>query len=299
MTDRVLTPPCPSAGPTRPRRAPGWCRVPLLSAVPLVALVAVGGLLPARVPVRQTRAQATRICAQARAAFAALPAPATLAAAQSGITSWLGGKYSDRLDSTTFSPLPAEVSNLESSLGDVSHALSESDGPGATHAVGEARRDLGAIDAAAKKVQLPGCSSRSFGRAYLTQVQSLVASTLALTGDFTTDANAACRRFDTKAVQIQKALNPRKIASVQAYLEALEVEYRALQIDLAAVTPPAGSANQFATFQASIRQAISELSSAGSALRSGDQTQLGQLGRQLSALGGTVNQEAAGLGLTC
>ena len=130
-------------------------------------------------------------------------------------------------------------------------------------------------------------------------MQSLVASTLALTGNFATDATAACRRFDTNAVQIQKALKPTKTASVQAYFAALEVEYRALQVDLAAMTPPAGSEQQFATFQASIGKAIGELSSARSALRSGDQTQLAQLGRALNNLGGTVNQEAAALGLTC
>ena len=248
---------------------------------------------------RQTRSQATRVCTQAGASFAALPAPTTLAVAEAGIASWLTGKYSKQLDPNAFSPLPAAVFDVETSLGDVSTALSASDGPGATHAIRQTRAGLANIDHAAKKLRLLRCSSPAFGRTYVNQLASLVTSTLALTGNFTTDANAACLRFDTKAVQLEKTLNPSSSSSIHAYLARLQGPYQALQVDLAAVRPPAGSEQRFSTFQASITRAIQELESDSSALSSGNETQLRQLGTELNTLGDTVSQEARALGLTC
>jgi len=274
-------------------------RLPLLSAVPLVALVAAGGLLPTLAPSKQTRGQATAVCAQSQAAFAALPAPTTLAVAEAGLASWLEGKYSSRIDAGSFSPLPAAIAGLETDLGKASTAMSDGDGPGANTAIRRARADLARIDSAAKQRKLPGCASSSFGRGYVSQLPGLVTSTLALTGDFLTDANAACKRFDTKAVTLQAGLNPNSSSSVQRYLGSLQTLYEALQVDLRAVTPPAGSSEKFAAFQASISKGIQELQSAGSALRSGNQTALRQLGPQLTALGTTVNQQASALGLTC
>jgi len=273
-------------------------RLPRLSAVPLVALVATGGLLPSLAVSKQTRGQAAAVCAESRAAFAALPAPTTLAVAEAGIASWLEGKYSSRID-PTFRPLPVAISGLETDLGKVSTAMSDGDGPGANDAIRRARADLTRIDSAAKQRRLPGCASSSFGRAYVGQLAGLVTSTLSLTGDFLTDADAACKRFDTKAVALQAGLNPNSSSSVQRYLASLQTLYEALRIDLRAVTPPAGSAQKFAAFEASISKGIQELQSAGSALRSGDQTALRQLGPQLTALGTTVNDQASALGLTC
>ncbi len=280
-------------------RRPGWRRVPLVSAVPLVALVAAGGLLPAHVPSKQTRSQATAVCAQSKAAFTALPAPSTLAAAEAGIASWLHGKFSDRIDPNSFSPLPVAIFSFETDLKDASTAMTDGDGPGASQAIRVARADLARIDSAAKQRKVPGCASPSFGRAYVGQLGTLVTSTLALTGDFLTDANAACRRFDTKAVPLQNSLKPSSSSSVQSYLGSLKVLYAALQIDLRAVKPPAGSEQKFSAFQASISKGIQELQAAGSALSSGDQTQLRTLGPELTSLGTTVNREASALGLTC
>ncbi len=274
-------------------------RAAALVAVGLVALLVTVGVASAATSAHQTSAQASRVCAQSQAAIAALPAPSTAAAAQAGLTSWLGGKYSSRLDSSAFSPLPTDVFNLESSFRNLRDALGVGDGPGATDTIGPARRDLTQIDAAARQRKLPACTSAAFGRAYLGAVQAMVASTLALTGDFATDANAACRRFDTKAVQLQRGLNAKSASSLQTYLKGLEMQYEALGIDLAAVKPPPGQKQQYSTFVGSIHQAIGELTSAGSALSSGNQTKLAQLGRALDSLGGTVNQEAKGLGLIC
>jgi hypothetical protein len=276
-----------------------WRRLPLLSAVPLVALVAAGGLLPARGPSTQTPRQATAVCAQAKAAFTALPAPSTLAAAEAGIADWRRGTFSERIDPSSFSPLPSAIARLETDLKALSAAMSDGDGPGATQALRAARADLARIDSAATQRKVPGCSSLSFGRGYVGQLAALVRSALPLTGDFLTDANAACRRFDTKAVPLQNGLNPKSASSVQSYLRSLHTLYTALQIDLRALTPPAGSEQKFSAFLGSISTGIQELQAAGSALSAGDQTKLRQLGPQLTSLGTTVNREASGLGLTC
>ena len=98
---------------------------------------------------------------------------------------------------------------------------------------------------------------------------------------------------------IPTTTTPSSSSSVQSYLGSLKVLYAALQIDLRAVKPPAGSEQKFSAFQASINKGIQELQAAGSALSSGDQTQLRTLGPELTSLGTTVNREASALGLTC
>ena len=119
-------------------------------------------------------------------------------------------------------------------------------------------------------------------------------SALALTGNFSTDATAACSRFERTASQLNPfdLLDPNAKA---AFLMSFGQDVKALGRDFAAITPPAGHEQQFAEFRAVIDQLVTTLNQAANATDS----QLSQIQTQLSSLSDQLGAAGTSLGINC
>ena len=259
-----------------------------------VLLVGAVARMPSVVAASQSRAGLAKICAASKKAFAALPAPTTIAAAEAGLTQWRKGRYSDKIDPNSFERIGLDLNFYEMDLDTLVGTMMDGDGPVASDGTQRAAKDLDIIDKDAKKIRLPACGSTSFGRAYIMALGPLVHSALALTGNFTTDATAACARFENKTGQ----LNPLDLldpAAQPGFLASFGQDVKALGRDFAAITPPAGHEQQFAAFRALIEQVATTLNQVSNATSS----QLPQIQSQLSSLSDQLGAAGTSLGITC
>jgi hypothetical protein len=194
------------------------------------------------------------------------------------------------------------VVGLETDLGNVEAAMATGDGPTATVAVSHAGADLDAIDRDATRAGIPACASTAFGRAYVGRLGPLVATDLALTGDFVTDANAACARFGrstnlaTQGLQPSDLRDPDTLSNyVGGYVDALT----ALRQDFAAISPPAAQQAPVTSFDAALDQTIRQLGQAEPGLSSGRAAQVAPVTNQLGAITRSLTAEAATFGVDC
>jgi hypothetical protein len=110
-------------------------------------------------------------------------------------------------------------------------AVKAGDGPLANKLMAHLQGILAAIDRAQKKDKLPAaCSSQAFGAAYFVQVAAVIKANLPLTGNFTTDMNAACTRFVSRVHTIP-ALDLTDPSSVQDFITNYDQTFHALQVD--------------------------------------------------------------------
>jgi hypothetical protein len=259
-----------------------------------VLLMGAAAGMPSVLAGRQSSAGLARICTASKKAFAALPAPTTIAAAEAGLTQWRKGRYSDKVDPNSFERIGLDLNFYEMDLDTLVGTMMNGDGPAATDGAQRSVKDLDVIEKDAKKIRVVACRSASFGRAYVTALGPLVRSALALTGNFSTDATAACARFEHQSGQ----LNPLDLLDPTAqagFLANFGQDLKGLSRDFAAITPPAGHEQQFASFRAVIDQLVATLNQASTATSS----QLPQIQTQLSSLSDQLGTVGTSLGITC
>ena len=259
-----------------------------------VLLMAAPAGMPSVLAARQSRAALAKICTASKKAFAALPAPTTIAAAEAGLTQWRKNRYSDKIDPNSFERIGLDLNFYEMDLDTLVGTMMDGDGPAATDGTQRAIKDLDVVEKDAKGIRVPECRSGSFGRSYLMALGPLVQSALALTGNFSTDATAACARFEHQAGQLNPLdlLNPTAQAG---FLTSFGQDLKALSRDFAAITPPAAHEQQYATFRAVIDQLVTTLNRASNATSS----QLSQIQTQLSSLSDQLGAAGTSLGIIC
>lgn len=278
-----------------------------LAVLAAVALAAGGNV--ASVPSKQKPAQ---LCQAALRALAQLPPPASVDDAAGHMTAlihwdaaeveavstksdWLHATENQLIGSDLFLD-PTNVSATS-----LAQALATHDGPLAAQLLNKAQTIYAAIDRAQKHDKLPAaCSSPAFGAAYLAQVAALVRSGLALTGDFTTDANAACARVNKKRVSAAQDLDLTDQTSLEGYVGDVGQAFHAFQVDLQAIAPPPGPPVAYSNLRSIVDQAVQKIDQANATLTTGaGKRQLQTLGEQISALGPPLTAAASALGLTC
>jgi len=90
------------------------------------------------------------------------------------------------------------------------------------------------------------------------------------------------------------------LSSVTDLVGNLTAAFRAFQVDLQAIPPPAGSAAPYGAFQGLVNQAVQKLTQAQRELTTNaSAAQLQSIGNQISILGDPLTAAAGGLGLTC
>ncbi len=162
-----------------------------------------------------------------------------------------------------------------------------------------ARGELDQIDASATALKVPECGSASWGRAYVEAAEAFVAAQLPMptpgTGDFATDATAACGRFyGTFASLPPNAEPPSDPAEYAAFLQMLEDAYEQLVVDLSALTPPAGSEGDYAEVVELVELAVESVDRADR-----DPNRLTELERPLGAIGAELRPRVRIVGFDC
>jgi hypothetical protein len=274
-----------------------------LIAVPML-LGAGGNTAPLAVPLaRQTP---TTICTAATKGFAKLAPPASLSDARAGLdTAYKLSPAAAKVDPKGASDgeddvYAQHVVDFQTALRDLTTATDDGDPPAADDAIARARTALTGIDATRKRVKVPAaCSAQAFGGTYFEQLAPVIASSLMLTGNFTTDVNAACSRLDKQNNPALGQVDPKDASSVESLIETLDRSYKAFQGDLHAITPPSNLTAQYAAMTGTIDQAVKTLDKANQSFSTSSRSQLQQFGQQFTALGAQVNAEAQALGLTC
>lgn len=115
------------------------------------------------------------------------------------------------------------------------------------------------------------------------------------TGDFLTDASAACGRFYATFASIPpNSPAPSNPVEYAAFLQMLEDAYAQLVIDLRASTPPAGSEADYADVVELIVQARRVVDRA-----SRDPRRLAELERPMGAIGSELGPRVRILGFAC
>jgi hypothetical protein len=280
-----------------------------LSLVVLVALPRAASV-PTHVAARKSPAQ---VCQTAVRAFAALKPPATAADVVDGIDrairltpstadlnnfpNALHSKYVAAAQERLYgSALWLDPTNVD--VGSLTQAILTHDGPVAAKLLGDLQRIYAAMDRAQKKEKLPSaCTSKAFGSAYFRQAAPVVMRELALTGDFGTDVSTACTRLVTKINTSEANTDVTDISSVEDLVKDADNAFRALQIDLRAITPPAANAQSYAPVQHVVDDAVKKLDKASNPSTSS--AEFRRLGAQLSALGDQITTAAKAAGLNC
>ena len=103
-------------------------------------LMGAGGAVPGIVSGRQSRAGLAKICTASKKAFAALPAPTTIAGAEAGIIQWRKGRYSDKIDPNTFERMGLDLNFYEMDLDNLAATMMDGDGPAATDGIQRAHQ---------------------------------------------------------------------------------------------------------------------------------------------------------------
>jgi len=271
--------------------------------VVLVLAVALLGAAraPGRLGARRAPGSAAKVCARARKAFAQIGPPGTLVDAQTGLDRWLRGNYSAQIPKG-LPRLRADVGDLEMDLGNVDSAVANGDGPTASDAVRRAGVDLDAIDREATSADVAACASGAFGRAYVEGLGLLITTELALTGDFATDANAACARFSRSTNLATQGLHPSDLQdpdTLSNYVGGFVDALTALREDFAAITPPRGQQQPVSSFEATLDQTIQQLGQAAPKLSSGPPSQVTPITDQLDAVTRSLTTDAAAFGVDC
>lgn len=284
----------------------------LLASLVVVAVVPVGiGSHDAAAQVASKATPAQR-CADAAKAFANLPPPATLddvvGAIGQSIRFAPSNDVLNRLSSNPRSAYLAATSRLYGSAlwldptgddtGSLTQAITTQDGPVANKLLSDLQGIYAALDRARRKEKLPAaCSSAAFGSAYFAQAAPIVARELALTGDFATDANAACTRLGTKVSAAEGRVDITDISSVQDLVTDAYNSFLALQIDLRAITPPPAAAQPYAQVQQIVDKAVNDLHKAQSPSTSTRDFQ--RLSQELPSLADPITTAANAAGFSC
>lgn len=271
----------------------------------VLSLGAGGRVAPNGVPEGRTQAQ---LCQAAVRAFAKLTPPASLQAVPAAVTAGVraqpmwsdlnlpaSSRYSDLVAQGGLDPLLGSSGGYKST--DIATNIADGDGPVATNDVAELQRVFAAIDRARKKEHLPAaCSSGAWGSGYFLPALATLVKGLTLTGDFTTDANAACARLDKRTATAAKNLNP---DNPESAVSDLDQAFRAFQVDLQAIPAPPGPPPQYTSFRSVIDGAVKTLDHANATVHTPDLSVLHRLSQQISTLAAPVTSGAAALGLNC
>ncbi len=162
-----------------------------------------------------------------------------------------------------------------------------------------AQQALDEIDDDATALDVPACGSASWGRPYVEVASAFVATQLRMptpgTGDFLTDASAACGRFYATFASIPpNSPAPSDPAEYAAFLQMLEDAYDQLVVDLRALTPPPGSQADYDEVVKLIQLAAKSVDRA-----SRDPRRLAELERPLGAIGAELGPRVRVLGFNC
>lgn len=270
-----------------------------LIAVPLL-LGAGGTAVP---DARQTPAG---ICASATKAFAQLAPPTSLTDARAKLAT--AGRLSPAAakvdpkgasDGTT-DVYATQIVDFQTALRALATGIDDGDPPAVNAAIAQARTALAGIDAKRKQVKAPtACSAVAFGGTYFELLAPVITTSIMLTGDFTMDMNGACSRLAKVNSPALSQVDPTDISSVESLIETLDTSYKAFQVDLHAITPPANLTAQYSALTGSIDQAVQGLDKANNSFSSSSKSQLQQFGKQFTTLGNQVTAEVQALGLTC
>ncbi len=306
---------CGAAGPAfhpPPSQSGPWRR-PMrhiaVASIGVLSMSVVAAARPAAAPIRKSPAQ---ICKQSVAAFEQLPAPATVQDAEAGLariivlapsiaavnnfTSTATGPYQTAMSHFYGSPFLLDPSGV--SARSIPQALASGDGPLATKLLTELQAVYTGIDRAQKKEKVASaCASQAFGSGYVAQVAALVQRALPLTGDFVTDTNAACSRFNTKSQMIQSQADLTTATGIEDVISGYDEAFHALQIDVQAIAPPPGNPPAYAAFRSVIDKAVQNLDNANKPSTS--RSDLQRLGPQITALAQPITAAASALGLNC
>jgi len=158
-----------------------------------------------------------------------------------------------------------------------------------------AQSELAGIDEARAAAHVSAaCSSEAFGATYLAAAASVINSALpGLTGDFVTDATAACVRLTRRTAEAQDE-HPGSI------VPSLDYAFTSFGVDLAALTPPAETATQVASLQSLVDDTVRKLDRLLS--KHGNYPSdavFKKLGTDLVALGDDLDAAVRAAGLDC
>jgi len=274
--------------------------------VTLVTLAACGGDAP--LSEREFRRRVDALCSDVADGIARVPQPATLDELSAGyfdifpLLSDLSDGYEE------LSPpgeLEEDADRLEARIDDVFSVYSNLRTAAELRELDDADEDIadgedviGRIDGLASRLEVEECRD-AFGAEHLTNAAALVAAERQVqlpTGDFVTDANAACSRF---VEDISDAGFPTDPVSYQLFVSTLRQAYELLGRDLEALPSPPGSEAQVAEFVDTIDEAVGALSQAASTTGSAGDEDIAALQEELAGLGGDLSAQASALGLDC